>query len=79
MEFDFEQVTEKSKDNPVYYVQYAFARINSIFNSIKLDIDKNIKIPDKNFVLNHYEIQILKKISEWPKCVEISLLRLFPM
>jgi len=76
LEFDFEQVTEKSKDNPVYYVQYAFARINSIFNSIKLDIDKNIKIPDKNFVLNHYEIQILKKISEWPKCVEISLLRL---
>ena len=33
LDFDFEKVTEKSKDNPVYYVQYAFARINSIFNS----------------------------------------------
>jgi arginyl-tRNA synthetase len=76
LDFDFEKVTEKSKDNPVYYVQYAFARINSIFNSIKLDIDNNIKISDKNFTLNHHEIQILKKISEWPKCVEISLSKL---
>ena len=76
LDFDFEKVTEKSKDNPVYYVQYAFARINSIFNSIKLDIDNDIKISDKNFTLNHHEIQILKKISEWPKCVEISLSKL---
>ena len=76
LDFDFEKVTEKSKDNPVYYVQYAFARINSIFNSIKLNIDNDIKISDKNFTLNHHEIQILKKISEWPKCVEISLSKL---
>ena len=31
LDFDFEKVTEKSKDNPVFYVQYAYARINSIF------------------------------------------------
>merc|ERR1711981_787708 len=35
LDFDFQKVTEKSKDNPVFYVQYAYARINSIFRSLK--------------------------------------------
>ena len=41
LDFDFEKVTEKSKDNPVFYVQYAYARINSVFNleNIKVDND----------------------------------------
>jgi len=78
LDFDFEKVAEKSKENPVYYVQYAYARINSIFRAIKLKIDSDIKIADKDFDLNHYEIQILKKISEWPKCVELSSARLEP-
>ena len=30
LDFDFEKVKEKTKDNQVYYVQYAYARINSI-------------------------------------------------
>ena len=34
LDFDFEKVTEKSKDNPVFYVQYAYARINSIFDCL---------------------------------------------
>mgnify|MGYP001005064422 CR=1 FL=1 len=32
LDFDFKQVTEKSKDNPVFYVQYAYARINSVLD-----------------------------------------------
>jgi arginyl-tRNA synthetase len=40
LDFDFEKVTEKSKENPVFYVQYAYARINSIFRSLHLDIKK---------------------------------------
>ena len=35
LDFDFEKVKEKTKDNPVYYVQYAYARINSILESLK--------------------------------------------
>ena len=31
LDFDFEKVKEKTKENPVYYVQYAYARINSVF------------------------------------------------
>ena len=78
LDFDFEKVTEKSKDNPVFYVQYAYARINSIFRAINLRINKRIKISDKNFEINIHEIQILKKISEWPKCVDLSSTKLEP-
>jgi len=72
LDFDFKQVTEKSKDNQVFYVQYAYARINSIFRILNLNLNKKIKIKSGEFFLNEYEIQIMKKISEWPKCVEIS-------
>ena len=78
LEFDFEKVTEKSKENPVFYVQYAYARINSIFRMLKMDIGSKIKISEKKFSLNQYELEILKKISEWPKCVEISSVKLEP-
>ena len=78
LDFDFEKVTEKSKDNPVFYVQYAYARINSIFRLLKLDLRSKIKLDNKKFTLNRYEIEILKKISEWPKCVELSSSRLEP-
>ena len=46
LDFDFKKVTEKSKDNPVFYVQYAYARINSIFRAIKKKLEKNIKVSD---------------------------------
>ena len=78
LDFDFEKVTEKSKENPVFYVQYAYARINSIFRILKMKIDKKIKLNKKDFLINKHEIEILKKISELPKCVEISSNRLAP-
>ena len=78
LDFDFKQVTEKSKDNPVFYVQYAYARINSIFRILNLKLSKKIKLNSKQFVLNRHEIEILKKISEWPKCIEISSAKLEP-
>ena len=78
LDFDFKKVTEKSKENPVFYVQYAYARINSIFRLLKLDLKKTIKISGKNFLLNEHEIEILKKISEWPKCISISVKKLEP-
>ena len=78
LDFDFEKVTEKSKDNPVFYVQYAYARINSIFRLLRLNLKSKIKLDSKKFTLNQYEIDILKKISEWPKCVELSSTKLEP-
>ena len=78
LDFDFDKVTEKSKDNPVFYVQYAYARINSIFRLLNLDLKKKIRLDHKKFTLNQYEIEILKKISEWPKCIELSTYKLEP-
>ena len=78
LDFDFKKVTDQSKENPVFYVQYAFARINSVFRLLNLDIKDNIDFNKENFTLNIYEIEILKKISEWPKCIEISLAKLEP-
>ena len=78
LDFDFERVTEKSKDNPVFYVQYAYARINSIFRLLNLDLNGKIRLDHKKFTLNQYEIEILKKISEWPKCIELSTYKLEP-
>ena len=78
LDFDFEKVTEKSKDNPVFYVQYAYARINSIFRLLKLNLKSKIKLSDKQFSLNQYEIEILKKIAEWSRCVELSSSKLEP-
>ena len=78
LDFDFKKVLEKSKENPVFYVQYAYARINSIFSVLKLNLDDNIEINSKDFDPNSHEIKILKKISEWPKCIELSSAKLEP-
>ena len=72
LDFDFDNVIEKSKDNPLYYVQYAYARISSVFRHLGKDINSEIDIVNFNFEYSEDEIKILKKLSEWPKCVESS-------
>ena len=78
LDFDFNNVIEKSKDNPLYYVQYCYARISSVFRLIDLDLDSEIKIDKYDFYYTKDEIDILKKISEWPKCVNLSSNKLEP-
>jgi len=78
LDFDFEKVTEKSKENPVFYIQYAYARINSIFRALNMSLEGKIKINSKIYIFNEHEIEIIKKMSEWPKCVEISSNKLEP-
>jgi len=78
LDFDFAKVKEKSKDNPLYYVQYCFARISSVFRHVDLDINKDLNITEYNFQYSNDEIKILKKVAEWPKCIEAASLRLEP-
>jgi len=78
LDFDFTKVKEKSKDNPLYYVQYCYARISSVFRNINKDINEVIKIKNFNFEYTNYEIKLIKKISEWPKCIEVSSNKLEP-
>ena len=39
LDFDFNKVVEKNKDNPVYYVQYCFARISSLQRILKINLN----------------------------------------
>jgi arginyl-tRNA synthetase len=73
LDFDFVKVCEKSKENPVFYVQYAYARINSVFRNWSQSNNNNyldyINYKSSNFdKLKHdSEIDLIKKISYFPK------------
>ena len=78
LDFDFEKVKEKTKDNPVFYVQYAYARINSIARVIKKNLNDEIHVDNKSFNLNEYEEKIYRKVFEWPKVIESAANKLEP-
>jgi arginyl-tRNA synthetase len=76
LDFDFAKVLEQSKDNPVFYVQYANARINSVLRKSR---DAGIDCSDAALAradlaqLSHpAEIEMAKKLAEWPRLVEIA-------
>tara|TARA_B100000886_G_C20425876_1_gene493966 strand:- start:5046 stop:6770 length:1725 start_codon:yes stop_codon:yes gene_type:complete len=78
LDFDFEKVKEKTKDNPVFYVQYAYARINSIIRKLKISLNDQISINAKTFQPNEYEDKIIRKIFEWPKIIDSASYKLEP-
>ena len=77
LDFDFDLVTDHSKENPVFYVQYAHARICSLFRKNKYEIN-NEKTLNLDLLNQEIEIDIIKKIAEWPKCLELSAYHLEP-
>ena len=78
LDFDFDAVKDKSKENPLYYVQYCYARISSVFRHLDKDLNSDVKIDNYDFEYTEDEIKILKKISEWPKCIDASSTKLEP-
>jgi len=75
LDFDMLKVKEQSKDNPVYYVQYANIRINSLYKkAMNLGIDLNKDIENINFELldNISELNLIRLISKWPRQVEAA-------
>ena len=70
LDFDFDKVLEKTKDNPVFYVQYCYARINSLFRMLHLDLNSKIELEKEKFKLNSFENKILRKIFDWTKVVD---------
>ena len=77
LDFDFDLVTDQSKENPVFYVQYAYARICSVFRKTSYE-NKEQKEVNLNLLTQEIEINIIKKISEWVKCLELSAFHLEP-
>jgi len=78
LDFDFDNVKDKSKENPLYYVQYCYARISSVYRHLNIDLNSNLKISTFEFEYSSDEITILKKLSEWPKCIDTSSKKLEP-
>tara|TARA_B100001029_G_C14958299_1_gene392901 strand:- start:355 stop:894 length:540 start_codon:yes stop_codon:yes gene_type:complete len=78
LDFDFDKVLEKSKNNPVFYIQYSYARINSLFNSTSLNLNSKINLNQKDFPPNSFEYRLMRKIVEWPKVVESASNKLEP-
>ena len=70
LDFDFDKVKEKTKDNPVFYVQYAYARINSLLRSTNSILLKDISLDQNNLNINEIEEKIIRKVFEWPKIIE---------
>ncbi len=78
LDFDFSKVKEKSKDNHLYYVQYCYARISSVFRNLNKKINDEINFENFDHIYTKDEIKIIKKIAEWPKCIEVSSNKLEP-
>ena len=75
LDFDFDKVKEKTKDNPVFYVQYAYARINSLLRNLDINITKKIELNQKQLDLDELEEKILRKVFEWPKIIESTSIK----
>ena len=76
LDFDFDKVTEQSKDNPVFYVQYANARVNSILRKAReagLDVsDASLSAAHLGHLGHEAELEVIRKLGEWPRLVEIA-------
>ena len=76
LDFDFSKVLEQSKDNPVFYVQYANARIHSVLRkAVAADIavdDATLAAADLSGITDVAELAVLKKLAEWPRLIEIA-------
>lgn len=75
LDFDFDKVLEQSKDNPVFYVNYAYARVNSAvakagaFTDVS---DATLAGVDMSGLTHEAELTVIKKLAEWPRLVEIA-------
>ena len=80
LDFDFAKVTEQSKDNPVFYVQYAHARCMSVFRQAKdafpdLDIAKlDLAGAVNGMITDPSELQLVGKLAEYPRVIEAAAL-----
>jgi len=76
LDFDFAKVLEQSRDNPVFYVQYANARVNSVLRKaaqagMAAD-DATLAGADLSILTHEAELALARRIAEWPRLVEIA-------
>ena len=69
LDFDFNKALEQSKDNPVFYVQYANARAHSV---LRKAADMGVKDPVTPTLTDEAELKLARTLAEWPRLVEIA-------
>jgi len=74
MNFDITLATKQSNENPVYYVEYAHARICSILNSI----NNTLQIDSYETITSEYAFDLLNKVYEFKTIVEMSAQKRMP-
>jgi arginyl-tRNA synthetase len=76
LDFDFAKVVEQSKDNPVFYVQYAHARASSVLRHAREEFDPMMLEPDGlasaelQLLNDRDEIALIRLLAQWPRVVE---------
>ncbi len=77
LDFDFEKVKEQSRDNPVFYVQYAHARICSVFRNAEAELDDSILRPEPETIRwelldDEAERMLMRRAGEYPRMLEAA-------
>jgi arginyl-tRNA synthetase len=78
LDFDFAKVTEQSKDNPVFYVQYAHARICSVLRNAGQELGEQVQLSrdgtglDLSLLNDEAEVALIRRIAEFPRLVEAA-------
>lgn len=75
MDFDLELAKSRSNENPVYYIQYAHARICSVLRQLEergLKNDKNIGLENLQLLTEEHEVQLVDLISIFPEIVQAA-------
>jgi arginyl-tRNA synthetase len=83
--FDLAKMLEQSKDNPIFYIQYAYARCSSVIRNLKNEnpeLAKLIDVKINNDVLNRLnneiEIDLIKKLANYERVIEMSVINFEP-
>ncbi len=76
LDFDFAKVTEQSKDNPVFYVQYAHARISSVLRNAAAEGFWPVTEADTKFNLltDEAELAVIRRMAAFPRLLEFAAL-----
>ncbi len=69
LDFDFARVLEQSRENPVFYVQYAHARVCSVLRKAEA---AGISLTDEPQLNDEAEFAVARKLADWPRQVEIA-------
>ncbi len=76
LDFDFDKVLEQSRDNPVWYVQYAHARVASVLRKAAVagidTTDGALAGADLSILSSPAELALIRKLADWPRRVEIA-------